>query len=163
MYWTTYRALTQALIAAFDLNSLRSMTLTKLDLVLDNVVAVERPVPAIALDLVQQVVDDQSIGIKGLLTAALAQNPGNPELQRLNAEWNDLVFDTATPCPYPGMSPFGEDQSDRFFGRNREVDEAIQRLRLFPFLVIIGASGSGKSSLVFAVASHKCGKAHSWA
>ena len=54
------------------------------------------------------------------------------------------------PCPYPGMVPFSEADSDRFFGRDREVQELLERLRLHPFLTVIGPSGSGKSSLVFA-------------
>ncbi|HEY9863563.1 MAG TPA: toll/interleukin-1 receptor domain-containing protein, partial [Candidatus Obscuribacterales bacterium] len=53
-------------------------------------------------------------------------------------------------CPYPGMAPFKPEDSDRFFGRQREVNDLIQHLRLYPFLAVIGASGSGKSSLVFA-------------
>ena len=48
------------------------------------------------------------------------------------------------------MVPFREADSDRFFGRDREVEELLQSLRLHPFLAVIGPSGSGKSSLVFA-------------
>ena len=48
------------------------------------------------------------------------------------------------------MGPFREADSDRFFGRDREVEELLQSLRLHPFLAVIGPSGSGKSSLVFA-------------
>jgi len=54
------------------------------------------------------------------------------------------------PPPYPGMAPFGEGDSARFFGRDREIQELLERLRLHPFLAVIGPSGSGKSSLVFA-------------
>ncbi len=53
-------------------------------------------------------------------------------------------------CPYPGMRPFSEDEADRFFGRDKETEELVQRLRLDPFLAVIGPSGSGKSSLVTA-------------
>ncbi len=53
-------------------------------------------------------------------------------------------------CPYPGMVPFSEAQSARFFGREDEVEEMLARLRLHPFLAVIGPSGSGKSSLVYA-------------
>jgi WD40 repeat protein len=53
-------------------------------------------------------------------------------------------------CPYPGMVPFSEQMSDRFFGRDPEVQELIERLRLYPFIAVIGSSGSGKSSLVLA-------------
>ncbi|NOX63579.1 MAG: SUMF1/EgtB/PvdO family nonheme iron enzyme [Chloroflexi bacterium] len=54
------------------------------------------------------------------------------------------------PCPYPGMAPFTEADSKHFFGREREIEESVQRLRVHPFLAIIGPSGCGKSSLVFA-------------
>lgn len=53
-------------------------------------------------------------------------------------------------CPYPGMSPFKEEDSDRFFGRSDEIVELVNRLRSSPFLAVIGPSGSGKSSLVLA-------------
>lgn len=53
-------------------------------------------------------------------------------------------------CPYPGMRPFDQDQSKYFFGRQQEVDEMLNRLRHQHFLFVIGPSGSGKSSLVFA-------------
>lgn len=57
---------------------------------------------------------------------------------------------TPLPCPYPGMMPFSEANSDRFFGRDREIKALVERLRLSPFITVIGPSGSGKSSLVFA-------------
>ena len=53
-------------------------------------------------------------------------------------------------CPYPGMKPFGLGDRDRFFGREKEIGELLERLRLHPFITVIGPSGSGKSSLVFA-------------
>ena len=53
-------------------------------------------------------------------------------------------------CPYPGMKPFGLGDRERFFGRNQEIEELLERLRLHPFITVIGPSGSGKSSLVFA-------------
>lgn len=79
-------------------------------------------------------------------------------------QWDDVVarlcetlgtpppsFDTALPsCPYPGMVPYREHDSKRFFGRDAEIEEIIQRLRNHPFLAVVGPSGSGKSSLVFA-------------
>jgi hypothetical protein len=54
------------------------------------------------------------------------------------------------PCPYPGMMPFREADQERFFGREQEIDELVERLRSHPFVTVIGPSGSGKSSLVFA-------------
>lgn len=58
-------------------------------------------------------------------------------------------------APYPGEPPFqglhyfAEADSHRFFGRERLVAELAQRLAAGqPFLAIVGASGSGKSSIV---------------
>jgi len=53
-------------------------------------------------------------------------------------------------CPYPGMKPFERESPFPFYGRREEVAEIIERLRLHPLLTVIGASGSGKSSLVHA-------------
>ncbi|NET81162.1 MAG: TIR domain-containing protein [Moorea sp. SIO1F2] len=53
-------------------------------------------------------------------------------------------------CPYPGMTPFSEENSDRFFGRDQEIKQLLQHLRHHNFVSVIGPSGSGKSSLVFA-------------
>src|SRR6266498_234100 len=54
------------------------------------------------------------------------------------------------PCPFPGMVQFGEADSARFFGREQEVQDLLERLRFASLLTVIGPSGSGKSSLVFA-------------
>jgi WD40 repeat protein len=59
--------------------------------------------------------------------------------------------ETIPPCPYPGMERFDESKSPFFFGREREVSETLGLLRQEDrFLALIGASGSGKSSLVLA-------------
>ena len=54
--------------------------------------------------------------------------------------------------PFPGLAPFEAEHAAVFFGRARVIDEARRRLagaaeRGTPFLLIVGASGSGKSSL----------------
>jgi len=55
------------------------------------------------------------------------------------------------PCPYPGMRPFFESDAERFFGRDVELSRIIRRMgRGEREIYIIGASGSGKSSLVAA-------------
>jgi hypothetical protein len=53
-------------------------------------------------------------------------------------------------CPYPGMIPFSESNSDRFFGREQEVEHLLEHLYQHRFITVIGSSGSGKSSLIFA-------------
>jgi tetratricopeptide (TPR) repeat protein/energy-coupling factor transporter ATP-binding protein EcfA2 len=50
--------------------------------------------------------------------------------------------------PFPGLRPFEPDEDHLFFGRERQTDEVLRRLRTSRFLAVVGASGSGKSSLV---------------
>lgn len=50
--------------------------------------------------------------------------------------------------PYRGLRPFEEDDADSFFGRDAEIQQALEKLRTARFLAVVGASGSGKSSLV---------------
>ncbi len=54
--------------------------------------------------------------------------------------------------PYPGLRAFLTTESDRFFGRDAEIEALAERLvaRSERFLAVIGPSGSGKSSLVYA-------------
>ena len=51
-------------------------------------------------------------------------------------------------CPYPGLIAFSSADSDRYFGRDAVVEDLLDRLRIHPFVAVIGASGSGKSSLL---------------
>jgi tetratricopeptide (TPR) repeat protein/energy-coupling factor transporter ATP-binding protein EcfA2 len=50
--------------------------------------------------------------------------------------------------PFPGLRPFEPDEDHLFFGREKEIDELLRRLRANRFLSVTGTSGSGKSSLV---------------
>ena len=50
--------------------------------------------------------------------------------------------------PFPGLRPFEADEDHLYFGRERETDELLRRLRSRRFLAVVGTSGSGKSSLV---------------
>lgn len=54
--------------------------------------------------------------------------------------------------PFPGLRSFTPEDAPIFFGRGRETDELIQRLRSGSnrFVLVVGGSGSGKSSLVAA-------------
>src|SRR5262245_59874866 len=51
-------------------------------------------------------------------------------------------------CPYLGLDAFQETNHDRFYGRQRLIEELVAQRRDNRFLVVIGPSGSGKSSLV---------------
>jgi len=50
--------------------------------------------------------------------------------------------------PYPGLRPFEPNESHLFFGRDEHVFEMFSLLEDHRFLAVVGASGSGKSSLV---------------
>ena len=50
--------------------------------------------------------------------------------------------------PYPGLRPFRDDESAVFFGRESQIDEVLARLGQQRFVVVLGGSGSGKSSLI---------------
>ncbi|MCS6886021.1 MAG: SUMF1/EgtB/PvdO family nonheme iron enzyme [Acidobacteriota bacterium] len=50
--------------------------------------------------------------------------------------------------PYKGLSAFTIADADLFFGREREVERVINRLRVQPIVAIVGPSGAGKSSFV---------------
>jgi hypothetical protein len=51
-------------------------------------------------------------------------------------------------APYPGLRPFERHESILFFGRDNCVDAMVETLQNRRFLAVLGASGSGKSSLV---------------
>ena len=50
--------------------------------------------------------------------------------------------------PFPGLRSFEPWEDHLFFGRETQVDQLLTRLRRSRFLAVVGASGSGKSSLV---------------
>jgi len=52
--------------------------------------------------------------------------------------------------PYRGLSAFREQDADLFFGRTQTVEELAALVEKQPLVAVIGASGSGKSSVVSA-------------
>jgi hypothetical protein len=50
--------------------------------------------------------------------------------------------------PFPGLRPFAEQDAPIFFGRGRETDALVKQVAASRFVAVMGASGSGKSSLV---------------
>ena len=51
--------------------------------------------------------------------------------------------------PFPGLRPFGIDESHLFFGREGQSDEILLKLAENRFSAVLGFSGSGKSSLIY--------------
>ena len=90
------------------------------------------------------------------------------ELQQLESEfpcasWLPIIIQnqTETPptwqslgiisfCPYQGLSAFKEENTEYFFGRDKATAGLVSAVNNKPLVAVVGASGSGKSSLVFA-------------
>lgn len=53
-------------------------------------------------------------------------------------------------CPYRGLYSFQEQDASLFFGRDSAVRRIVRRLDAGTLVAVVGASGSGKSSVVFA-------------
>ena len=60
------------------------------------------------------------------------------------------MFEEYQICPYTGLRSFTEDESLYFKGRDEHIDQATAQLQRNKFLMLTGASGDGKSSLVYA-------------
>lgn len=74
-------------------------------------------------------------------------------LQVIDMPFAAVALDKKVPtyvaqCPFPGMRAFGIDDQRYFFGRDALIQALETRLRRTPFLAVLGASGSGKSSVV---------------
>jgi WD40 repeat protein len=54
------------------------------------------------------------------------------------------------PCPYRGLFAFGEEDADLFFGREQFTQSLVTATKRKPLVAVVGSSGSGKSSVVFA-------------
>jgi tetratricopeptide (TPR) repeat protein len=52
--------------------------------------------------------------------------------------------------PFRGLFPFGESDASHFFGREEAIQSLLEMVKQKRLIVIVGPSGSGKSSLIFA-------------
>ncbi|MCS7475795.1 hypothetical protein ACFFQW_24665 [Umezawaea endophytica] len=71
------------------------------------------------------------------------------------AEWEERWRLSATGegddfPPYPGLQPFGRQDTERFFGREDLVADLVERVRRQRVVGVFGPSGSGKSSVIHA-------------
>jgi hypothetical protein len=90
------------------------------------------------VDLRTQTLD---LGIAILAKAARGEAPG-PDLQK------SLDAVRVSICPYRGLLHFREEDAPFFFGREALIERLIDAVRRQPFVAVVGASGSGKSSVV---------------
>ena len=94
--------------------------------------------------------------VRLVLNRDLGLDPG-PDLvaleQAILRHDPELAVEEAPPgrddiSPYPGLAPYGEADSESFFGREAETRTCLARLATVRLLAIVGPSGSGKSSLL---------------
>jgi hypothetical protein len=50
--------------------------------------------------------------------------------------------------PYPGLRPFEQEERRIFRGRDNQITDIVERLRRTHFAVLVGGSGTGKSSVI---------------
>lgn len=72
------------------------------------------------------------------------EETGNEEEETGNGEQLFL------PCPYQGLSAFSQQDAPFFFGRETTIEKLVYAVYTKSLITVIGASGSGKSSVVFA-------------
>jgi energy-coupling factor transporter ATP-binding protein EcfA2 len=83
---------------------------------------------------------DQPRPLRALINAIKGLPPGA-----------DATPAAASPqCPYRGLETFGEEHAEFFFGRERDIQRLLEKLKATRFVAVLGASGSGKSSLALA-------------
>ena len=100
-----------------------------------------------------QVQDAFELGCTGLIDLGEAEIPilrhKQPELtakQEINQEAAEVI----PPCPYQGLLDFKEEDQYFFFGRETFTQQLLTAVASHSLVGVIGASGSGKSSVVFA-------------
>jgi DNA-binding winged helix-turn-helix (wHTH) protein len=88
----------------------------------------------------------ETIRKRGYRIVAELNFPLNDELKAQQSEWQGA-------SPFPGLSAFEPDDAQVFFGRNQQVSTLLERVSKQvnfgrAFCLILGPSGSGKSSLI---------------
>ncbi len=87
------------------------------------------------------------MGIGGSITLVkypLSNNEEIPEIEPIRDNNGEIV------CPYQGLNVFTAKEKAFFFGRQQLTEDIKQKLDNFGVIPIIGASGTGKSSVVYA-------------
>jgi hypothetical protein len=90
--------------------------------------------------------------VAGSELTQLGEATGIAADQKLSAATGAAGVPVAAECPYPGLEPYGVQDAYRFFGREQEtailITQLAQQLTRPGLLMVIGPSGSGKSSLL---------------
>ena len=110
--------------------------------------------------------DDELEGVVGMAVAAEAR----PKVRAsylipagsLVRAWPGIADQARPPCPYRGLLAFRERDAALFFGREETSDQLLKELTGRALVAVVGPSGSGKSSLVFAGAIPRLRQRQDW-
>jgi formylglycine-generating enzyme required for sulfatase activity len=115
-----------------------------------------RPAPPIIPVLLEEESDRQA-GLAFLLQHTWVEgwDPRAPDLiaGAVGGKAPAELYDEAHPdprtriCPYRGLGVFREEDAGFYFGREPDVDRLAEAVDRYPLVAIVGAPGSGKSSL----------------
>lgn len=76
--------------------------------------------------------------------------------------WQQLGCRLSNKCPYRGLFAFREEDAQFFFGRESFTQMLVEAVQSQPLVAVIGPSGSGKSSVVFAGLVKRLRDAGNW-
>ena len=97
------------------------------------------------------VIDRASGAVLGMFKAASTSDEHDDSYaiptSLLGAAWPDVLA-VLPPNPYKGLAAFTPADAELFLGRDAERAELLGKVRRRPFVLVIGPSGVGKSSLV---------------
>jgi WD40 repeat protein len=98
--------------------------------------------------------DEQVEGVVGMVVVAERRADVKAAFiipaSKLVEAWPQLRQQAIPPCPYRGLFAFREQDAPFFFGRETFTQQMQQAVAEDALVAVIGASGSGKSSVVFA-------------
>jgi WD40 repeat protein len=83
----------------------------------------------------------------------------------IDAPIDDVLInfeDVIPPNPYQGLLAFGEEDADFFLGQEKFVNNLVEVAHKQPLVAVVGPSGSGKSSVVYAGLIPKLRKEGNW-
>ena len=112
--------------------------------------------PAIGVDVsggqIQGIVGASSVVIENLTFYNRAPEQASPS----------TADEPIGPCPYPGLAYFGPGEAGLFFGRDAAIARLVDAVGRQSFTALVGASGSGKSSVVLAGVAPRLHSAGGW-
>jgi WD40 repeat protein len=104
---------------------------------------------------------DGNVGVQGdraMITITNYYYREDTKVVTVDADTDDLEI----PCPYRGLFHFSPDDAEFFFGREVFIEELFKATQNLNFIPVLGASGSGKSSVVLAGLVPKLQKEGHW-